>query len=147
MTATIVLPYPRPPLSSNHRYDRHTRAALTREIRQTAAWVAKAAKLTPVGSQRVAVTCVWFAPDRRTRDAGSTTPTAKAAIDGLVDAGVLPADDATVVTEERYRIVLDRTNPRIEIHITPFAHCLVCGVDNPPPRPNGCGPECLQEDQ
>ncbi|QDH93407.1 RusA-like resolvase [Gordonia phage Sekhmet] len=114
-TATIVLPYPRPPLTPNQRPDRHTKARLTREIRTTACWLAKSAKLAPLGESAVTATCTWFVPDRRKRDVGSLTLTAKAAIDGLVDAGILPADDWTVVTEERYRIRLDPQHPRIEL--------------------------------
>lgn len=113
---TLTLPWTTPPITSNARIDRHTRARLTREIRQTTQTLAKAEKLSPVASQAV-VTTTWYVPDNRIRDVGAPTPTTKAAIDGLVDAGILIADDWRHIPEERYRIALDRTHPRIEITI------------------------------
>ncbi|GAB2646211.1 hypothetical protein GCM10027169_12960 [Gordonia jinhuaensis] len=114
---TLTLPYERPPLTPNMRIHWTTRAALTREIRQTTHILAKAERLSPRGSQGVAITIHWHTPDRRRRDVGCLTLTAKAAIDGLVDAGILTDDDHTHVTEERYRISHDPTNPRIELWI------------------------------
>ncbi|AUV61629.1 RusA-like resolvase [Gordonia phage Clark] len=115
MTVTIVLPYDRPPLTPNDRPNRYEKSRLTREIRHAAHVLAKSAKLPSLRESAVTATCTWFVPDRRKRDVGSLTLTAKAAIDGLVDAGILAADDWTVVTEERYRIRLDPQHPRIEL--------------------------------
>lgn len=115
---TLRLPWERPPLTSNARLHHHAKAKLTREIRQTTYLLAMSLKLRPVDGQAV-VTTTWFVPDNRKRDTGAVTPTTKAMIDGLVDAGILAADDWKTVTEERYRIELDRSDPRIEITITP----------------------------
>ena len=114
----IVLPFRKPPLTANDRMHWAQKSALTRQIRETAYVCARQAKVPPQG--RTAVLTVWFPPDKRRRDAGSLTLTAKAAIDGLVDAGVWPDDDPSHVCEERYRIgPTDRTDPRIEIHLIP----------------------------
>lgn len=142
MTIVLTLPFSKPPLSPNDRLHFRQKAALTRQIREAAYWVAKQAAIAPAPPS--AVLTVWFPPDRRRRDAGSLTLTAKAAIDGLVDAGVWPDDDPAHVVEERYRIgEVDRENPRIELHLIPArpAHCFVCGVDDPPARLS-CGPHC-----
>ena len=45
-----------------------------------------------------AITCTITWPDRRRRDAANWHPTAKALVDGLIDAGLLPDDDNTHVT-------------------------------------------------
>lgn len=149
MTVVIVLPFEGPPLTPNHRPGRHERARLTRMIRTAARAVAMSAR---VGAQPpCAVRAVWFPPDRRRRDAGSLTLTAKAAIDGLVDAGVWPDDDPGHVVEERYRIgAVDRENPRIELHLIPEAIDAAAPLphvaDNSPPgtnrrTPAGNGPQ------
>lgn len=64
-TATIVLPYQRPPLTPNQRPDRHTKARLTREIRHTAHMLAKSAKLAPLGESAIVATCTWFVRQSR----------------------------------------------------------------------------------
>ena len=115
MAVIVELPYARPPLTPNQRLHWAVRARLTREIRSAATVCAKASKVAPLG--RSAITTVWFVPDKRRRDAGSLSLTTKAAIDGLVDAGVWPDDNSDWITQESYRIELDKTNPRIEIHI------------------------------
>ncbi|MDT0223484.1 hypothetical protein [Gordonia sp. AC31] len=115
MTIVIELPYQRPPLTPNQRLHWSVRARLTREIRETAGMCARSAKLPSLG--RSEVTTVWFVPDRRRRDAGSLSLTTKAALDGLVDAGVWPDDNTTWVAQESYRIEMDKSRPRIEIHI------------------------------
>lgn len=63
------------------------------------------------------ITCtVTFPPDRRRRDPANWAPTAKALIDGLVDAGLLPDDDHTHVTGPDMR--LDQGEPAIRLEIT-----------------------------
>lgn len=112
----IVLPFPRPPLRPNQRVHPHARADLTRLVRHAATQCAKAAHIPP--QPRSAVTAAWFPPDRRRRDVSSLHMLSKAAIDGLVDAGLWPDDDPTHVVEDRHRIEApDRQHPRIEIWI------------------------------
>lgn len=111
----LWLPYLSPPLRSNTRMHWRRRAELTAQIRRDTAMVAGRCVTPPIPGP-VTVTCVWAVTDRRVRDVGASAPTLKAAIDGLVDAGVLSADDHTVVTEERYRIEMGtRKGVRIEV--------------------------------
>ena len=139
----LVLPYEAPPLSSNARIHYRQKAVLTRQIRESAYWVAKAANIAPVKPS--AVLTVWYPPDRRRRDAGSCAPTTKAAIDGLVDAGVWPDDNPTHVIEERYRIgPIDRDNPRIELHLIPASWCWVC--EQLRAVPEVCSQQCATTD-
>lgn len=113
---TITLPYDRPPLRPNERPHWAQKARITRQIRQTSCALAKIGKIGP--QPRSVVTAVWYPRDRRRRDAGSLTVTLKAAIDGLVDAGVWPDDDPSHVAEERVRVEPGpHTHPRIEIRI------------------------------
>jgi crossover junction endodeoxyribonuclease RusA len=64
----------------------------------------------------VAITLVWEVTDNRRRDVGASSPTLKAWIDGMVDAGLLRADSHDVVAEERLRIeVGTRKGVRVEI--------------------------------
>ena len=127
MTTTLILPWKRPPLTSNEakRGTGRGHARVVREIRWTVGMLAKSQK---VGSHpRSDVLITWWAPDMIHRDSGSLSPTLKAAIDGLVDAGVWPGDHFEWVRTESCRVDLDRTNPRIELTITP--------VDLLPPDP------------
>lgn len=117
MTDILVLPFTAPPLRPNQRPHWSVRSREMRRVRQTSQLLAKAEKIAPRGSQPVAITVVWFARDRIRRDSNALALFAKAAIDGLVDAGVLDDDDSEHLVEERYRIRHDPTNPRIELWI------------------------------
>lgn len=68
---------------------RHHRQ-LTAEWRQAFAWLARAHHLPAM--QRIAVTATPVLSDRRAQDVGACFPSVKAAVDGLVDAGVIPDD-------------------------------------------------------
>lgn len=148
MTVVVRLPFQKPPLTPNQRLHYAQKAALTAQIRRAATQCARAAKIPPAG--RSAVTTVWFPPDKRRRDANSLVLTAKAAIDGLVDAGVWPDDDPAHVASETYRIgPVDRTDPRIEIHIRPDTYCWVCrrtltDTESAARDKTGCGTHCQE---
>lgn len=112
---TIRLPYETPPIRSNDRLDWHAKARVVKSVREATAAVARKAWLEhmrEIGAPfpahpidyPVTVTVVWEVTNNRVRDAGSSAPTGKAAIDGLVDAGVLLHDRHSIVTEERFRI-------------------------------------------
>lgn len=78
--------------------------------------LAKAAKITNLDPS--IVSCCWYAPDRRRRDADSLGPFIKAALDGLVKAGVWPDDHSDWVVEVRLSVnKSDTKNPRLEILI------------------------------
>lgn len=78
-------------LSANDRGHWAKRHRWTKEIRDTAFWFARQAKLGPY--EAITVTAVIHPPDNRRRDAHNLLPTVKAAVDGLVDAGVIEDDN------------------------------------------------------
>jgi len=70
----------------------HKRAKAVRECRERFAWLALEAKVGRVARIKVAV--VPLAKDRRgIQDVAACLPAVKAAVDGLVDAGVIVDDD------------------------------------------------------
>lgn len=98
----IPLPYATLPLSTNGarrmtHWQRRTEIALIRR----AAWVAGRGQQADTPCR---ITLVWQVTDRRRRDPDAGSLTLKAAIDGLVDAGVIPADDDRHVVETACRI-------------------------------------------
>lgn len=79
-------------LNSNHRGHWRRNHAITAELRLAGAWMARAGRVPPL--RRAHITGVYEPPDRRKRDPANLYPSFKAAVDGLVDAGVLVDDDA-----------------------------------------------------
>lgn len=57
-------------------------------------------------------------PDKKLRDRANAAPTWKALIDGLVDAGVLAADDDHHITRETYTSHVEGDKGRIHLTIT-----------------------------
>jgi crossover junction endodeoxyribonuclease RusA len=89
----VPLPYTSPPLRENDRLHWAKRARLTAQIRRDTAWAVRAAKVPRM--DRAVITLHWQPAVRRRRDVLGASPTLKAAVDGVVDAGVLADDDAT----------------------------------------------------
>jgi len=80
-------------LSANDRVHWAVKARITKAWRDAARKAATAADVKALGWQRVKVVAwLHFADDLR-RDASNYQPTLKAAVDGLVDAGLCPDDD------------------------------------------------------
>lgn len=100
--ATLKLPYDRPPISQNSRMHWAPANKIKQEIKRSSAWLARSEKMPHL--ERIRVTIEWIVNDRRRRDVDNMAPTLKAAIDGLVQAGVITDDDYTRV-ETAYRIV------------------------------------------
>jgi hypothetical protein len=85
------------------------RAALVKEWRQAFAILAREAHIPSL--ERIAITAMPVRANRRSRpDVAACYPAVKAAIDGLVDAGVVDNDDPDHVTEIRF------TSPCIGSH-------------------------------
>lgn len=80
-------------LNANQRPHWTARHRITKEIREAAAWTARAARVPPLTKAHI-ICEIRFANAIRRDVANWSSPSAKAAIDGLVDAGVLPDDDA-----------------------------------------------------
>lgn len=144
MTLVVRLPFETPPIRSNDRLDWHAKARVVKSVREATALVARKAWLEhmrEIGAPfpahpidyPVTVTVVWEVTNNRVRDAGSSAPTGKAAIDGLVDAGVLLHDRHSIVVEERFRIEVGSSKGvRLEIAtVTPNHEA----GSNPPAAP------------
>lgn len=119
---TIELPAGTMLLTANQRLHHHARAQLTAALRHQAGWLARAQKIPRI--ERAWIVCVYHAPDRRRRDPANWAPTAKALVDGLVDAGVLADDDAKHVIGPDMRLQeLPRPLPwrgragRVSVHV------------------------------
>jgi hypothetical protein len=120
----VRLPFEAPPIRSNDRLHWRATARVVKAVRLNAAWAGRQAIRDHVIAggfpirTPVYVTLVWEVPDNHVRDAGASQPTLKAALDGLVDAGVLLTDRHTLVREERCRIdVCGSRGVRIEIQV------------------------------
>lgn len=92
MTAVIHIAISRDVLlTSNQRLHWATKARHTKVIRDMAWVLAKHARIQSMAAAEIEVEVTW--PNRsRKRDSHNLQPSAKAAIDGFVDAGVLPDD-------------------------------------------------------
>lgn len=97
-TWRLALPWTTPPLTLNPRRHGHwhAHARTVRDVRSTGALVARAAGIPPL--ERATAALHYRPRDRRRRDPENLTPTSKALVDGLVDAGVLPDDTPTYFT-------------------------------------------------
>lgn len=112
------MPLKRPPMLANdqRRWTWPQVRAAKHQVGVLVATLARTARIRGLGPSIVSVK--WFVPDKRKRDVDSLGPFTKAALDGMVDAGVWPGDDANWVTEVRMSI--DNTQPkqpRIEIKV------------------------------
>lgn len=78
------------PLSLNGREHWRLKAQQVKAVRETTAWLARAAGIPPLGLVRVDL---HYRPrDKRRRDPLNLVATLKPVEDGLVDAGVIPDD-------------------------------------------------------
>ncbi|MFD5882581.1 RusA family crossover junction endodeoxyribonuclease [Streptomyces yangpuensis] len=91
----IELPVGLTLMNSNDRPTIPQRARLTAALRKAGREAARKAGIPRL--ERAYVTCYLRPTTRGRRDPGNWYPSAKAALDGVVDAGVLADDDATRV--------------------------------------------------
>lgn len=108
----------KPPLTLNQRLHWSEKARRTRMIRETVGWQAQAMRLGH--APHISVQLHYTTGDRRRRDSDNLVPTMKPAVDGLVDAGVVPDDDPAHVTTIMPAIYNGTGKRRlwITIHIT-----------------------------
>lgn len=96
---TFILTYPSKPLTTNaeRKGNRWGRAEHVKQWREAFAWLAKKHKVPRMRYMNV---IVQPAQKRgRLQDTAACNPSVKAAIDGLVDAGVVPDDTGAFVRE------------------------------------------------
>lgn len=90
-TIVIGLPWETPPLNLNNRWPNEiVKAKAVAEVRESAGWVAKGARLGTYG--RVRVTLHYRPLQRRRRDEDNLVATLKPCCDGLVDAKLVKDD-------------------------------------------------------
>jgi crossover junction endodeoxyribonuclease RusA len=89
---TVTIPAPVRWLNANDRAHRLGRSPLVREWRNAAHVYARQAKLPLLGKAHITATLRFC--DKRRRDPHNYYPTVKAAVDGLVDYGLLPDDSS-----------------------------------------------------
>lgn len=89
-------------MNLNDRMHWRTRHRITKETREMAATLARSAKVPKLETAHIVV--VLHPHDKRRRDPHNWAPSAKAAIDGITDAGVLPDDDSKHLLSLRFEI-------------------------------------------
>lgn len=110
--------YPERPWTVNAERTWHhmKRAKIVREWRDAFCWLAREAKIPRLRSMVVHVTPTL--PDKRMQDVAACLGAAKAAIDGITDAGVLPEDSPQYVHSLTFHAPLvDKTNAGLSVVI------------------------------
>ena len=107
---TLILPLPPSDLSPNVRLHHMQKAKAARQYRQDCSWCGFAEIFAwkmdeDWGSARVRMTETYRIAGRRKRDVRNLFAAFKAGEDGLVDAGILPGDDDSVLEHGSPRIV------------------------------------------
>ncbi|MFE7609227.1 hypothetical protein [Streptomyces celluloflavus] len=119
-TYTVELPPGMELLNSNHREHHYRRARIVKALRAAAKEAADGLPaLDALGPVRIIA--VVHPRDRRRRDPANWYPAVKAAVDGLVDAGVLQDDDHTRVIGPDMRLGEVVPGSQLVLHIHPLA--------------------------
>ncbi|OZC80223.1 hypothetical protein CH274_13390 [Rhodococcus sp. 06-418-5] len=117
----MKLPWARPPLSLNDSGASagamYAKARTIREIRQTVAWLAKAAKL-PTGVPHAVVEVHYRPADRGRRDSDNVAATAKPIYDSLAQDHGLVADDIPELMSKPEVVLHKSGNPGMWLEIT-----------------------------
>jgi crossover junction endodeoxyribonuclease RusA len=104
-------------ITANERLHWARQRAITGAIRVAAATLARAAHIPP--AEQAWITVLLHPHNRRRLDPHNWAPSAKAAIDGLVDARVLPDDDYTHLLAVTFVLGQPRKARQLALHITP----------------------------
>jgi Holliday junction resolvase RusA-like endonuclease len=126
-TWTVELPAGLPLLNANLRQHHMAKARLTKTLREAAAVCARRDKIPHF--KRVHIIAEYRPNDRRRRDVHNLFPSAKAAIDGLVDAGVLTDDADEYLIGPDMRLGRVEPRGRLVLHITELT-VATCGTRN-----------------
>lgn len=122
MSDRLVIELPLPPkeLSPNARVHWARKAKRTRAYRDEANLRTRAASvhLRKLPWPRATAHLTFYWPDKRRRDVRNAEHAMKAAYDGIVDAGVIPDDDANTLRHIPTDFELDATNPRVVVELT-----------------------------
>jgi hypothetical protein len=115
-TWTVELPAGIPLLNANRRQYWAAKAKLTRALREAALVCARRDHVPALDRAHIVVE--YRPGDRRRRDVHNLYPSAKAAVDGLVDAGVLPDDADQYLVGPDMRLGPVEKPGRLVLHIT-----------------------------
>lgn len=116
---TITLPLPDPTLNGHakgHWRAKRGPTRLAKEAAQLAAIAALGGRQSPNWPRAVLSIAVYYADNAR-RDVLNTVNALKAAIDGIVDAGILADDRWQVMRIGAIDADIDRENPRVELTV------------------------------
>lgn len=113
----VALPAGMKLLNANDRVHWRTRARITKALREAAAATARAAHIPP--QERITIRAVLHPHDKRRRDPHNWYPSYKAAIDGVVDAGVIPDDNGKHLVSIEVVLGSPVRHTQIALHITP----------------------------
>lgn len=116
---TVQLPAGLPLLNANQRLHWRRRAELTKNLRTLVWLLARDAGVPAL--RRAHVVAEYRPPDRRRRDVHNLYPSAKAAVDGLIDAGVLPDDSDRYLVGPDMRFGGIEPGGQLLLHITELA--------------------------
>ncbi|ANZ17475.1 hypothetical protein O1L44_16385 [Streptomyces noursei] len=120
-TYTVELPAGMELLNSNRREHHYRRARIVKALRAAAKEAAAdLPALDDLGPVRIIA--VVHPRDRRRRDPANWYPSVKAAVDGLVDAGVLKDDDHTRVIGPDMRLGEVVHGSQLALHLYLLAH-------------------------
>lgn len=101
------------------RAHRFKGAKIKRQETNRVMWEVMAQKVPHVTSYPVHITYTWYSKDSRV-DIDNVAFAVKFIHDGLVEAGVLDGDDRKHVAGFTHSaFLIDKTNPRVELEITP----------------------------
>lgn len=100
-------------LTSNQRPHWAVRHRKTKYLRGLAKDTAQALRVPPLRRARIDAWVTW--PDGRRRDRHNLSPTVKALVDGIVDAGVLPDDSDRYIEGPVPHTAEGRTTPALGV--------------------------------
>lgn len=110
---------PVPPLTANERLHWRAERARKKQTRETVAW--RCLEQSLPFCRHITVGLHYTPGDKRLRDPSNLMPTQKAAVDGLVQAGVVQDDNPKFVAEVM-PVIHDGPGPRrlwLRIEVTP----------------------------
>lgn len=118
---TIALPPGMPLLNANTRNHRVADARIGKELRRAAYLLARSQKI-PTLEYGHAFYLIHPKTVNRRRDPGNWAPSAKAAIDGIVDAGILRDDNSRLLLGPDPRLGSPRAMEQLVLVITDLSH-------------------------
>jgi len=116
---TITLPLPRRELSPNARCHWRLKARVVSHYRTTARVMVGMSTHAPPAYRAASCEPRFFFAQNRKRDRDNLLASLKSSFDGLADGGLIVNDSA--MTYLPVVVAIDRTNPRVELHITEIA--------------------------